>query len=99
LTNLTSLNIQGIRKLTDLYSLNSLVKLECLDVSESLITNIDMFTISHLTKLKELRLINCVNLTNDAYDHLKSFDHIKLLSEDTKGDDDEYFDRFYFYSK
>ena len=99
LTNLTSLNIQGIRKLTDLYSLNSLVKLECLDVSESLITNIDMFTISHLTKLKELRLINCVNLTNDAYDHLKSFDHIKLLSEDTKGDDDEYFDKFYFYSK
>jgi hypothetical protein len=83
LTNLISLSLKGLSLLKSLSHLNLLVNLEYLDVSRCcLITDDEMVTIYHLTKIKELYLQECEQLTDAAYNYLKSLDHINILIED-----------------
>lgn len=91
LTNLTSLNLEGLSMLTSLSHLDLLVNLEYLNLlCCSWIPDNEMITISYLTKLKDLYLEECDELSDVAYLYLMSLDHIRVLSKDK---------RFNFYTK
>jgi internalin A len=80
LTSLRELRLVGTRvRGTGLANLKGLDQLETLDLTETQITDTALAHLQRLPNLRELRLQNCLALTNDGLQHLQGLANLRVL--------------------